>query len=275
MSDDEDLLAGIDLHSWRVPPPGAVDRSSLLVRALSPATSPKRSRITWLVAAFALINIALASIIVILLSRPSPTHTVTVLPAGGSDAQIRELLDRLEAEQHELETKLAETKELRAVVSDLSEKVRNCEQRTVQKQHPPTPIAPAPVTPPPIAPTVDSDACDEVSCVLMNYSNGCCEKYKKPPVVAPPKGTPESLTRTMISNGISGVKANVSGCVTSSTAKGIVKVRVQVAGTGRVTNVVVEKAPDVVLARCVASAVQRATFERTVSGGSFSYPFVF
>lgn len=268
MMDDEDLLAGIDLHTWRVPPPAAVDRSSLLGRALSPATAPRRSRITWLVAAFALINIALASIIVILLARPTPTRTVTVLPAGGSsDAQIRELLDRLETEQRELEAKLAETKELRAVVSDLSEKVRNCEQHTVQKQHP------APVVP--IAPVPADDACDEVSCVLQNYAGACCDKYKKPPVVAPPKGAPESLDRAMISSGIAAVKASVSACATTSPAKGIVKVRVQVAGTGRVTSVVVDKAPDVVLARCVASAVQRATFERTVSGGSFSYPFVF
>jgi hypothetical protein len=42
-----------------------------------------------------------------------------------------------------------------------------------------------------------------------------------------------------------------------------------------VTNVEVEAAPDAVLARCVASAIQKAVFPQTQLGGSFSYPFVF
>src|SRR5881394_449344 len=144
MNDDEDLLAGIDLHAWHVPPPGAVNRPALLERALSPS-KPQRPRISWLVAALALVNIALASIVVILVVRPAPKHTVTVLPAG--DAQVRDLLARLAQDQHDLEAKLAETKELRAVVTELSDKVRQCEERdrTVEKQHPPAPIVVAPI----------------------------------------------------------------------------------------------------------------------------------
>lgn len=272
MTDDEDLLAGIDLQAWRVPPPATVNRAVLLERALSPKP-PKRSRITWLVAALALINIALASIIVILLVRPTPTRTVTVLPAGGpGDAQVRDLLARLEQEQRELEGKLAETKELHAIVTELSEKVKRCEERdrTVQKQ---PPIVPAPITPAPITPT--ASACDEVSCVLANYPNGCCDKYKNPaPIIQrSPSDIPETLDRSMIANGVAQVKARVAAC--SSTIHGNVKVHVRVDPKGLVTSVTVDATPDAALGACVASAMQKATFGRSLAGGSFSYPFVF
>jgi hypothetical protein len=46
---------------------------------------------------------------------------------------------------------------------------------------------------------------------------------------------------------------------------------------GHVTSVFVEPTPDAVFAldACVATAVQRAVFQRTHHGGVFSYPFVF
>ena len=48
MTEDEDLLAGIELDTWQVPPPVPVDRTSLLGRALSPATAPaRRPRLRW------------------------------------------------------------------------------------------------------------------------------------------------------------------------------------------------------------------------------------
>jgi hypothetical protein len=42
-----------------------------------------------------------------------------------------------------------------------------------------------------------------------------------------------------------------------------------------VENVSVASTPDPTLGACVASAVQKATFEPTQLGGSFSYPFAF
>jgi TonB family protein len=56
---------------------------------------------------------------------------------------------------------------------------------------------------------------------------------------------------------------------------GKVKVHVKVGGDGRVSSVAVETTPDPGLGSCVQAAVQRASFAKTQSGGSFSYPFVF
>jgi TonB family protein len=287
----DDLLAGVDLHAWRVPPASLVDRSSLLVRALSPATTPaKRPRIAWLLAGIVLLNVALAAIVVVLLSRPAERTVVVQAPAGGSvDAQVRELLQRLEREQRELEDKLAEIRELRALVIELSEKVRMYEQqdrreRTVPKRdrQPPAdrsavdhvidslPVDPYDAPQPP----VQDAGCDEVGCVLGNYSSACCAKFRRPPVPKPRTDLPEGLDRVSISEGIAAVKGRVAACG-SQGAKGKVKVKVRVAASGAVTNVDVEATPDPALGACVARAIQKAVFPKTQLGGSFSYPFVF
>ncbi|HEX4455600.1 MAG TPA: GYF domain-containing protein [Kofleriaceae bacterium] len=127
--------------------------------------------------------------------------------------------------------------------------------------------------------------CDEVSCVINSYAGACCAKFhkggggggggNKP---APSSGggdLPDSLDRGMISSAIANVKARVTACGEKSSAKGKVKVHVKVAGNGSVSSVNVETTPDAGLGSCVQAAVQKATFAKTQSGGSFSYPFVF
>lgn len=125
-------------------------------------------------------------------------------------------------------------------------------------------------------------SCDEVSCVLNNYDGACCAKFKKKggggggaPAASHNSDLPDALDRSMISAGIAAVKARVSTCGDRSSAKGKVKVHVKVGGDGRVSDVSVETTPDPSLGSCVKAAVQRATFAKTQSGGSFSYPFVF
>jgi TonB family protein len=141
-------------------------------------------------------------------------------------------------------------------------------------------------TPAPTATKADAGGCDEVSCVLNNYEGACCSKFKKggaakaggaaKPAAAGGGGDlPDGLDRSMISSGIANVKARVSACGDKSPAKGKVKVHVKVGGDGRVANVAVESSPDAGLGACVAAAVQKASFSKTQSGGSFSYPFVF
>ncbi len=136
------------------------------------------------------------------------------------------------------------------------------------------------------APPADTGGggCDEVSCVLNNYDGACCAKFKKKGGgggggAAPSGGghsdLPDALDRSMISSGIANVKARVSACGDKSSAKGKVKVHVKVGGDGRVSSVNVETSPDASLGACVAAAVQKASFAKTQSGGSFSYPFVF
>ena len=126
------------------------------------------------------------------------------------------------------------------------------------------------------------DSCDEVSCVLNNYEGACCAKFKrgggKPSSGGSSGGKsdlPESLDRAMISDGVAKVKARVMSCGEKSPAKGQVKVSVKVSPDGSVTNVTVKNTPDAGLGNCVASMMQKATFARTQTGGSFSYPYTF
>jgi outer membrane biosynthesis protein TonB len=286
----EDVLAGIDLRVWRVPPPAPLDRPALLGRALSPIGAPaKRRRIAWILAAVVLVNAAIAMLLVIVLA-PTPTQrTVVVEPAGGGsvDAQVREILERLEQEQREVERKLAEIQELRALVLELSEKVRRYEQdekrdRRPPKQRdrqPPDPVDRRPVDPFDAgAPSPGS--CDEVGCVLTNYQDACCARFRSPraPSANPSSSAddlPDQLDRAAITKAIASVRARVAACANRSTAKGKVKVRIRVEPRGQVSQVVIEATPDPALGACVAGAVRSALFPRTRNGGSFTYPFVF
>ncbi len=129
---------------------------------------------------------------------------------------------------------------------------------------------------------------DEVACLLADKPPACCSRYKgggggggggggdkKPP---PPGGNanlPEDLQKADISAGIAKVRGRVEGCAAKSNAKGTVKVSVKVAGGGSVSSVTVKESPDPALGSCVAAAIQKATFNKTQNGGSFSYPFTF
>ncbi|MBA3819614.1 MAG: zinc-ribbon domain-containing protein [Deltaproteobacteria bacterium] len=128
-----------------------------------------------------------------------------------------------------------------------------------------------------------SGGCDEVSCVLNNYEGACCAKYKKggskTATTTKTSGgggdLPDSLDRTMISEGVGKVKARVMSCGEKSSAKGQVKVSIKVSPDGSVSSASVKATPDPGLGSCVASAMQKASFKKTQNGGSFSYPFVF
>jgi TonB family protein len=289
----EDLLAGIDVHLWRVPPPAALHQPSLLGRALTPAAVPaKRGRLAWLMAAFVLLNAAIATVIVILLARPAVTQTiVAAAPAGGGggtsvDARVAEVLRRLEQQQRELERKLDEIQDLRALVLELAQKVRQYEQdpghrdRTVPKKQAASEVETEVRTADPferIRP--DGAPCDEVSCVLTNYEGKCCEKFhlhaKDELGTNPYAALPVALDRAAISRAMAAVKPRVMACGDLAPAKGRVKISVRVNGAGVVTSTVIESTPDFGLGRCVEQVVQKAAFDPTQSGGSFTYPFVF
>ena len=271
---DDDLP---DLLAWRVPPPPSLDARLLVMRALSPATTPaRRPRLRWLVASIVLVNAVIAALLVIVLARPPASRpAVVVQPAGGGsmDARVHELLARLADEQAALEKRLAELEQLRALVLELSDKVDRCEQdRTVAKPPAPTP-APAPDPRAVVAPATTS--CDEVSCVLTNYEGACCDKFKQPAVAPPAPGIPDALDSAAISNGVAPVKGEVAACATKTLAKGTVKVHVRVRANGLVSNVDIAQTPDPALGACVAAAMQGAVFQRTKAGGMFTYPFVF
>jgi hypothetical protein len=92
----------------------------------------------------------------------------------------------------------------------------------------------------------------------------------------PSSGPPESIDRTMISTSIARLKAKIAACGQASpSAKGTVKVMVNVAPAGTVTSATISASPDKKLGDCVAAEMKKATFDKTQKGGSFSYPFVF
>lgn len=111
----------------------------------------------------------------------------------------------------------------------------------------------------------ESETCDEVSCVLNNYEPACCARFK----------LSEALDRAQISEGVHKLVPQIEACGVRSSAKGKVKLHVQVTPDGSVKTVTVSETPDPKLGACVASKMMRATFEKTRNGGSFSYPFVF
>lgn len=282
----EELLAGVDLHKWRVPAPSPGRRDTILVRALAPAAAPRR-RLGWLVAGMLLLNAVIVTLIVIVIPRPTEQRVIVRAAGGTSDADVQELLRRLDAEREELERRLAEIEQLRTLANELAEKLRRFEERekrerTIPRKRDampapaPAPIpAPAPAPAPPPAPTA-SLGCDEVSCVLTNYGGTCCAKYRAPvPAPLPSNGLDETLDRAAISEGVASVKARVQSCGDHSSARGKVKANVVVGPNGKVTRVTIATTPDSALGACVASAMQSARFRTTKLGGSFSYPFVF
>lgn len=277
-TDDDDVLASVNLDAWRVPPPRPADRPALLSRVLSPAAPAARPRTRWLFAALAVANVVLAAILVIVISQRSPETIVKLQPAGGGgdlDAQTQATLRRLEQEQRVLEGKLADIQQLRTAVAQLAERVRQCEQAPNKTVTKPPPVA----APPAAAPPVATGPCDEVSCIL-NYEPTCCAKYRRTPQATPPttppRALPESLDRQSITEGVASIRGLIRACGQQhATAKGNVKVRVRVNPSGRVEEVLVESTPDPGLGACVAEAVRKAIFDPTFHGGAFSYPFVF
>lgn len=84
---------------------------------------------------------------------------------------------------------------------------------------------------------------------------------------------PEALDRAAIAEGMAKIKPDVIACGATSKVRGTVKVKVAPAGT--VTASTIVSSPDPALGECVAAAVKKGVFRKTVKGGTFTYPFVF
>ena len=173
-------------------------------------------------------------------------------------------------------------KEATAPVKEPKRDVKKPRDKTPSRTDPkPTPVRDSP----PVKEPASSGGCDEVSCVLNNYEGSCCAKYRKGGSKPPSGGStpaggsksdvPESLDRSMISEGVAKVKGRIQACGDKSSAKGTVNVSVKVSAGGGVTSVTVNSSPDAGLGSCVSSAMQKASFKKTQNGGSFRYPAVF
>ncbi len=141
-----------------------------------------------------------------------------------------------------------------------------------------TAAAEVPDADPPIAPPISTSDCDEVACVLSKYDRPCCLKFKPAESEIKPRtvgGIPSELDKAAVRSGMEKIKPRVVACGETSTDKGIVKVAVVVKPDGSVTSASVVVAPNPALGDCVAAAIRKAAFAKSVSGGSFTYPFAF
>ena len=93
--------------------------------------------------------------------------------------------------------------------------------------------------------------------------------------MAPPPNLPAELSQAEISKGVAGIKSGIDACAARSQAQGTVTVAVKVAGSGGVEEVKVKETPDGSLGACVVNAMKKATFGRTLKGGTFSHSFRF
>jgi molybdopterin adenylyltransferase len=123
--------------------------------------------------------------------------------------------------------------------------------------------------------TPTSSECDEVSCIMTKYERACCLRYKPSDGFTPKNVIPDSLDKAMVKAGIETVKPRIVACGEQNGAKGTVRVAVSVDDAGKVTNVSVTESPDTSLGECVAAAMRKARFGKSVNGAEFNYPFVF
>ncbi|HEY5925043.1 MAG TPA: hypothetical protein VIV11_25350, partial [Kofleriaceae bacterium] len=137
------------------------------------------------------------------------------------------------------------------------------------------PVEPGEPKPKPDPEVVADPGCDEVGCVLSKYDRPCCERFKPADGFTPKNVVPEELDRAMVKAGVEKIKPKVVACGEQNGAKGTVKLAVTVDGEGTVKAVSVTEAPDSALGECVASAMRRAKFGKSVNGAEFSYPFQF
>jgi TonB family protein len=131
---------------------------------------------------------------------------------------------------------------------------------------------------PPIAPPIHDSDCDEVACVLAKYNRPCCEKYRPASSDIKPRtagGLPTELDKAAVRSAIEKVKPAVVACGEKSSDKGTVRIAMKVKPDGSVTDASVAAAPNDALGSCVAAALKKAQFAKTVNGGEFTYPFAF
>jgi hypothetical protein len=130
---------------------------------------------------------------------------------------------------------------------------------------------------PPVSPPITASDCDEVACVLSKYDRPCCARYKPAESDLKPRagGVPTELDKVMVRAGVEKVKPRVVACGEQSTDKGTVRVRVSVNPDGHVSEASAVEAPSQTLGDCVASALRKAQFGKSINGGTFTYPFVF
>lgn len=90
------------------------------------------------------------------------------------------------------------------------------------------------------------------------------------PQPAQPGVLPNELDGKMITRAVARVSSKIRGCTTGLTLEGRVDLVVVVSPTGGVTSVTVKKTPHTYVSTCMSDALRKATFPKTVKGGTFT-----
>lgn len=123
----------------------------------------------------------------------------------------------------------------------------------------------------------DSGGCDEISC-LVTPNKPCCRKYRSGGGGggggAASSNLPASPSKSNVLSGVRRVTSRVASCGNRHNASGMIKVRIKIAPSGRVSSANA-KTSNGGLASCIERAVKRARFEKSKRGVTVNYPFMF
>ncbi|CAN5718381.1 hypothetical protein BH11MYX2_BH11MYX2_29210 [soil metagenome] len=247
MNDEDDPLASVNLHVWQAPAPRPVDSAVLLNRMVAPAAPARRTKA--IIGLLAAANVALVAGLIFVLARSEPPPVITAA-AGGPivDSGTRDALHRLEQQQAQLARQLVDVDQLKATIQSLSDRVQQCEAKTV------TPVKTS------TKPATRSD-----------------NMFSLEPTIEPTTADPpESLDRASIAAAVAAVRPAIIQCRSESSASTPMRVtvRVRVTPRGKPDSTMIEGAAQSV-GRCVVREMNKARFPRTSHGGTFTYPFVF
>jgi len=125
-------------------------------------------------------------------------------------------------------------------------------------------------------------ACDEVGCMLNNYTGACCAKYSPRRRRRRPQRLYDRPTRRDIKYAMRGIRGFLRDCARFKRRTGnlFLRTKFKVRPSGRVGSVSVRRGmgqsrrPRWTMRKCVRRAVERASFPRTRLGRSVRYPVV-
>jgi pyruvate dehydrogenase complex dehydrogenase (E1) component len=120
-----------------------------------------------------------------------------------------------------------------------------------------------------------ADNCGQESCARNNNERECCAPYR---ATATPTSDQlaDELTKALVAPELARVKPFVKACGSKvPTAHGAVKVHLEVARDGVVSDASVKLTPDATLGSCAAGVLRLAKFPATQTGGAFTSSFDF
>ena len=123
-----------------------------------------------------------------------------------------------------------------------------------------------------------SAPCDEVSCVLDNYTGACCAQFRRGRGPRNPDESPDTASLQTsppvdeIRSALTPDRRAVSSCAVEANFEGVLKVRIKIDPAGKVTEVTIAD-QEQALVSCVARVMKKHTFSRSQNGATVSFPY--